>query len=66
MNMALHTHTPRLLVIDPRGLALRSVEFCRSKQDQPADERVTCQAYDAAGRLVSQRDPRLALPNLST
>ncbi|GFM84592.1 sugar-binding protein [Pseudomonas cichorii] len=66
MNMALHTHTPRLLVIDPRGLALRSVEFCRNEQDQPVDERVTCQAYDTAGRLVSQRDPRLALPNLNT
>ena len=66
MNMALHTHTPKLVVIDPRGLAIRSVEFCRSEQDQPVDERVTCQAYDAAGRLVSQRDPRLALPNLNT
>ncbi|GFM68934.1 hypothetical protein PSCICJ_50520 [Pseudomonas cichorii] len=66
MNMALHTHTPKLVVIDPRGLAIRSVEFCRSEQDQPVDERVTCQAYDAAGRLVSQRDPRLSLENLNT
>ncbi|MBX8569828.1 hypothetical protein K5D36_09080, partial [Pseudomonas cichorii] len=66
MNMALHTHTPTLIVIDPRGLAMRSVAFCRSEQDQSADERVNSQTYDLAGRLVSQRDPRLALPNLNT
>ncbi|MBX8512480.1 hypothetical protein K5D34_22595, partial [Pseudomonas cichorii] len=66
MNMALHTHTPTLIAIDPRGLAMRSVAFCRSEQDQPADERVNSQTFDLAGRLVSQRDPRLALPNLNT
>ncbi|MBX8572981.1 insecticidal toxin complex protein C1, partial [Pseudomonas cichorii] len=66
MNMALHTHTPTLIVIDPRGLAMRSVAFCRSEQDQPADERVTSKTYDLAGRIVSQRDPRLTIGNLRT
>ncbi|MBX8592566.1 toxin [Pseudomonas cichorii] len=66
MNMALHTHTPTLIVIDPRGLAMRSVAFCRSEQDQSADERVNSQTYDLAGRLATQRDPRRALPNLNT
>ncbi|MBX8498241.1 insecticidal toxin complex protein C1, partial [Pseudomonas cichorii] len=66
MNMALHTHTPTLIVIDPRGLAMRSVAFCRSEQDQPADERVTSQTFDLAGRLIRQRDPRLSSENLRT
>ncbi|MBX8498213.1 RHS repeat domain-containing protein [Pseudomonas cichorii] len=66
MNMRLYAHTPTLVVIDPRGLPIRSIALLRSEPDQPLDEQVTYQAYDAAGRLVSQRDPRLALPNLST
>jgi insecticidal toxin complex protein TccC len=66
MNMALHTHTPALVVYDPRRLAVRSTAFCRSELDQPADERVTRQTYDPAGRLVSQRDPRLSADNLRT
>ncbi|RMQ45714.1 hypothetical protein ALQ04_01562 [Pseudomonas cichorii] len=66
MNMALHAHTPALVAIDPRGLAIRSIAFCRREQNQPVDERVTHQFHDAAGRLVSQRDPRLVHCNLNT
>ncbi|RMQ39677.1 hypothetical protein ALQ04_200034 [Pseudomonas cichorii] len=66
MNMSVHSQTPSLVVIDPRGLLIRSIAFCRSEQDQPMDERVTYQTHDAMGRLVSQRDPRLAHPNLNT
>ncbi|MFJ4142254.1 RHS repeat domain-containing protein [Pseudomonas sp. NPDC089734] len=66
MNMILHAHTPTLAVTDPRGLAVRSVAFCRREQDHPADERVTRHTHDAAGRLIGQRDPRLAHSNLDT
>ncbi|MBX8600540.1 hypothetical protein K5D39_24950, partial [Pseudomonas cichorii] len=64
--MALHTLTPTLIVIDPRGLAIRNVAFYRSEPDEPVDERVNSQTCDAAGRLVSQRDPRLSIENLRT
>ncbi|RRV06665.1 RHS repeat protein, partial [Pseudomonas sp. v388] len=64
--MALHTLTPTLIVIDPRGLAIRNVAFYRSEPDEPVDKRVNSQTYDAAGRLVSQRDPRLSIENLRT
>ncbi|MBX8577557.1 RHS repeat domain-containing protein [Pseudomonas cichorii] len=66
MNMTLHTHTPTLIVIDPRGLAMRSVAFYRSTPDEPVDKRVTSQTYDLAGRLIRQRDPRLSSENLRT
>ncbi|MBI6856197.1 RHS repeat protein, partial [Pseudomonas cichorii] len=66
MNTSLHTQTPTLVAIDPRGLEIRHIGFCRSQSDQPADERVTRQKHDPAGRLISQRDPRLAHPNLAT
>ncbi|MBX8577558.1 RHS repeat-associated core domain-containing protein [Pseudomonas cichorii] len=66
MNIALHTHTPTLIVIDPRGLAIRSIALFRREQGQPVDERVTSQTYDLAGRLVRQRDPRLSSENLRT
>ncbi|MCV4266769.1 RHS repeat domain-containing protein [Pseudomonas capsici] len=66
MNMTLHTHTPTLVVTEPRGLIVRSIAFYRREQNQPADERVNRQTHDAAGRLISQRDPRLAQPNLRT
>lgn len=66
MDMALHTHTPALVVTDPRGLTIRNIAFCRSAKDQPAEERVTYQTYDAVGRLTSQRDARLSIQNLRT
>ncbi|MEN1836347.1 RHS repeat-associated core domain-containing protein [Pseudomonas lijiangensis] len=66
MNTSLHTRTPTLVAIDPRGLAIRSIAFCRSQYDQPADERVTRHVHDPAGRRVSQRDPRLGHPAFST
>ncbi|WP_439899552.1 hypothetical protein [Pseudomonas agarici] len=55
----IHTHTPTLTVIDPRGLAVRSVAYCRSVEMTQAEERVNRNAYDAMGRLVRQWDPRL-------
>ena len=56
---ALHTHTPILTVTDPRGLAVRSVSFHRTRADESVTERVDRCGYDSAGRLVRRWDPRL-------
>jgi insecticidal toxin complex protein TccC len=55
----IHTHTPTLTVIDPRGLAVRVVAYCRSVETAEPEERINRSAYDAMGRLTEQWDPRL-------
>jgi insecticidal toxin complex protein TccC len=54
----LHTHTPTLTVIDPRGLAVRGVAYARSDVQQPAQAHVTRQKFDPQGREVERQDPR--------
>ncbi|WP_123424456.1 RHS repeat-associated core domain-containing protein [Pseudomonas brassicacearum] len=51
--------TPTILVSDPRGLALRTAQFHRRQAADALETRVTHQRYDAAGRAVASRDPRL-------
>ncbi|WP_250886325.1 RHS repeat-associated core domain-containing protein [Pseudomonas brassicacearum] len=58
-EQGIHIHTPTLTVCDPRGLAVRSLAYCRSVEQEEADERVNRSAYDALGHLVEQWDPRL-------
>lgn len=58
--------TPTLLVSDPRSRPIRSIAYCRSTIGQPADERITRQRFDGAGRFVASRDPRLTSDNLTT
>ncbi|MCJ8206622.1 RHS repeat-associated core domain-containing protein [Pseudomonas sp. RGM2987] len=55
----IHTHTPILAVVDPRGLAVRAVAYCRSVEEAEPEERINRSAYDAMGRLIEQWDPRL-------
>ncbi|ALU62031.1 hypothetical protein ACA40_19980 [Pseudomonas syringae pv. lapsa] len=59
MSSIVHSNTPILAVIDPRALAVRSVQFCRTVAGQALSARVTHQRYDWAGRPVVGRDPRL-------
>lgn len=59
MPSSLHRHTPSLTVVDPRGLAVRSVTYCRTSAQSPAEERVNCQNFSAAGLLLEQWDSRL-------
>ena len=54
-----HSHTPTLSAVDPRGLAVRQIAFHRTHFDDPASERVHRSLNDAAGRRVRQWDPRL-------
>lgn len=50
--------TPALKAVDPRGLCLREVAYCRSEPGQLAAERVTRFNYDLSGRQVASWDPR--------
>ena len=54
-----HHGTPTLAVSDPRGLAVRAVQYHRRQAVDPVDVRVTHQRFDAAGRPVASRDPYL-------
>jgi insecticidal toxin complex protein TccC len=58
-SSALHTHTPTLTAIDPRGLQVRSVALHRREAGDAISERVDRSAFDSAGRLVQRWDPRL-------
>ncbi|WP_323150613.1 RHS repeat-associated core domain-containing protein [Pseudomonas glycinae] len=59
--MSLHINTPRMSVIDPRGLPVRTVDYCRDIEDGPVESRINRTLHDAAGRAVKQWDPRLWL-----
>jgi len=65
-----HATTPTLSVIDPRTLAIRSVDYCRHPDASVIESRITRQVFDAPGRLVASWDPRLwgvaQKPNLAT
>ncbi|PPK40502.1 hypothetical protein CD175_03405 [Pseudomonas laurylsulfatiphila] len=58
-NLGLHSHTPSLAVVDPRGLAVRAVAYCRSEVGQPAQPHISRTAFDPVGREVERCDPRL-------
>lgn len=57
--MGLHSKTPRLIVVDPRGLSIRSVDYWRAVENQPTEARINRTVHDNAGRAVKQWDPRL-------
>lgn len=66
MNRSMHWHTPSLSVTDPRGLAIRQVDYLRKVVDGEVQALITSQDHDLAGRRVAQQDPRLSTPNTST
>ncbi|KAF2390521.1 RHS repeat protein [Pseudomonas frederiksbergensis] len=59
MNTTIDRHTPTLTVTDSRGLAVRQLTYYRGNISASAQPRMNIQTYDAAGRLVASRDPRL-------
>ncbi|WP_085690591.1 MULTISPECIES: RHS repeat domain-containing protein [unclassified Pseudomonas] len=59
--MSLHINTPRMSVVDPRGLPVRPVDYCRDIEDGPVESRINRTLHDPAGRAVKQWDPRLWL-----
>ncbi|VVM84794.1 RHS repeat domain-containing protein [Pseudomonas fluorescens] len=54
-----HRDTPSLAVADPRGLAVRAIQYHRRQAADPVEMRVTHQRFDGAGRPVASRDPHL-------
>lgn len=59
LTMGMHHKTPGLSVVDPRGLSIRSVDYWREVEGDPAQARINRTFHDAAGRAVGQWDPRL-------
>jgi len=70
MAASLFHHTPSLRSHDPRLLLVRQVEYLRQIAGEPAQALISQHQYDPAGRVVTQRDPRLldnaSQPNLQT
>lgn len=57
---ALHRHTPKLAVVDPRGLAVATVDYYRkSSAEVRCEPRVTRETFDGVGRSVANWDARL-------
>ena len=57
--MGMHQKTPKLSVVDPRGLLIRSVDYWRAVVNLPSEARINRTAHDAAGHPIKQWDPRL-------
>ncbi|MBD0687902.1 hypothetical protein CGA22_25690, partial [Pseudomonas sp. PSB18] len=57
--MSMDHGTPRLIAVDPRSFPVRSVDYCRALEREPAQSRVNRSLFDLAGRAVKQWDPRL-------
>ncbi|WP_458373979.1 RHS repeat domain-containing protein [Pseudomonas laurylsulfatiphila] len=55
--------TPTLTVMDPRGLHIRNVTYCRSQSERVPETRATRHAYDPLGRKIASWDPRLQASN---
>ena len=58
MSNALHRNTPTLTAIDPRGLAVRTVQYHRATLADSPQPRVNRQVLGASGFLLEQWDPR--------
>jgi insecticidal toxin complex protein TccC len=56
--MQVHRKTPVVAVFDGRSGPVRRVDYLRGSTSDQAQRLVTAQAYDAAGRIVDQWDPR--------
>lgn len=55
----MHFKTPRLVVSDPRGLSVRTVDYYRGEEGAAAQARISRSVFDKAGRAIEQWDPRL-------
>ena len=55
----MHHKTPRLFVVDPRGLPVRSVDYWREIEGAPAQPRINRTLHDVGGFAIKQWDPRL-------
>ena len=58
MSNSLHRNTPTLKAMDPRGLAVRTLQYHRENVTQTPQARVTRQVFGTSGLLLGQWDPR--------
>ncbi|WP_434699605.1 RHS repeat-associated core domain-containing protein [Pseudomonas sp. D1-1] len=58
MNTEAHRKTPAVAVFDGRAGPVRRVDYLRGTARDETQTLVTAQAYDVAGRIVDQWDPR--------
>ncbi|MHC8388072.1 RHS repeat-associated core domain-containing protein [Pseudomonas sp. MDT2-39-1] len=68
MSTSVHWNTASIESIDSRGLAARHIAYLRKSPSDALEPLITRQRHDVIGRLVEQRDPRLAdalKPNLA-
>lgn len=63
--LSTHSHTPKLTVVESRGLTVRSVDYYRASPGDRAEARVNRTAHDPAGWAIAQWDPRLFLAALA-
>ncbi|MHC8409673.1 RHS repeat domain-containing protein [Pseudomonas sp. Hz4] len=56
--MGMHHKTPRLSVVEPRGLPIRSVDYWREVEGVPTQARINRILHNAAGLAVKLWDPR--------
>ncbi|MHA6194575.1 RHS repeat domain-containing protein [Pseudomonas wadenswilerensis] len=70
MVAAVHVNTPVVHAVDPRGLVVRRIDYCRSQAQEPAASRIQRMAFNGAGHCVANWDARLqaegAPPNQRT
>jgi insecticidal toxin complex protein TccC len=66
MDHAVHANTPFISAVDGRELSVREIVWRRTQSEDEPISLTTTLAYNAAGQLIAQRDPRVAGPNLST
>jgi insecticidal toxin complex protein TccC len=57
----MHYKTPRLSVVDPRELPIRSIDYWRAVVGEPTQARIYRTLRNAAGHAAKQWDPRLWL-----
>ncbi|WP_432218662.1 RHS repeat domain-containing protein [Pseudomonas kribbensis] len=57
----MHEKTPTLIAFEPRGLPVRTVDYCRVIEGGPVEPRINRTLQDPAGRAVKHWDPRLWL-----
>lgn len=58
LTIGVHHKTPQLVVVDPRGLPIRSVDYWREVEGVPTQARVNRTLHNAAGFAIKQWDPR--------
>ncbi|MHC8388074.1 RHS repeat-associated core domain-containing protein [Pseudomonas sp. MDT2-39-1] len=68
MSQNVHYRTPSVIAHEPRGLPVRQIDYLRSVAGGALQTLTTLNVYNVLGKMVAQRDPRLAdalKPNLA-